>query len=524
MRGLTSGVAVFLAAGLVSGGDEPSKPMSKFPLGKETTFVTGPLTKDGYIDYEAALNDRLARGVTPEKNANVLLWQALGPTPEGYRMPAEFFKRLGMEEPSKDGSYYLGLRVFLKERVKLDPSEFEAIYAQQQQALRRPWGAKEFPHLAAFLKVNEHPLEMVVAATRRPAYYNPLLARRTGKEPPALMNALLPGVQMCRALAGDLARRAMLRTSEGKFDEAWQDLLACHRLGQLVARGGTLIESLIGVAIVQIAASADLAYLEHATLTTAQRLARLQDLQGLPPLPAFATKIDLGERLMFLDSLQLVRRGGFEMLDGLSSGRPSKPDPEEEKALALIDWEPALRLGNDWFNRFYLAARLPDRKEQRQQFAAFDKELAALAKDSRLPRNPLQLLLGQEPPSKTVGKGIGAIMVGMMLPAIGKVRHAHDRAEQWHRNVQLAFALAAFRGERGTYPAKLDELSPKYLKTIPDDLFSGAALVYRPAGQGYLLYSVGPNGKDEEGRDQNAQPSGDDLSVRLPMPVLNETP
>ena len=59
----------------------------------------------------------------------------------------------------------------------------------------------------------------------------------------------------------------MLRVAAGKFDEAWQDLLACHRLGRLVARGGTLIEELVGIAIDVIASNADLAYLEHAGLT-----------------------------------------------------------------------------------------------------------------------------------------------------------------------------------------------------------------------------------------------------------------
>src|SRR5271166_1220289 len=80
------------------------KPAAKVPLGKETTYVTGPLDKEGYVDYETALNDRLAKGVTPEKNANVLLWQALGPTPEGGNgMPADYFKRLGIPEPPKRG-------------------------------------------------------------------------------------------------------------------------------------------------------------------------------------------------------------------------------------------------------------------------------------------------------------------------------------------------------------------------------------------------------------------------------------
>src|SRR5437867_6664396 len=90
------------------------KPAPKFPISKETTYVTGPLDKEGYIDYEAALNERLGKGVTPEKNANVLLWKAFGPMADGHeRMPAEYFKRLGIKEPPKDGAYYIGTGTYL---------------------------------------------------------------------------------------------------------------------------------------------------------------------------------------------------------------------------------------------------------------------------------------------------------------------------------------------------------------------------------------------------------------------------
>ena len=53
-----------------------------------------------------------------------------------------------------------------------------------------------------------------------------------------------------------------------------------------------------------------------------------------------------------------------------------------------------------------------------------------------------------------------------------------------------------------------------------DDLFAGRPLVYRPSGAGYLLYSVGVNGKDEGGRWTDDDPPGDDLRVRMPLPDL----
>src|SRR5438876_740176 len=129
------------------------QPTPKFPVGKETTYVTGPLDKEGYIDYQAALNDRHGKGVTQEKNANVLLWKALGPTPAGgARMPAEFFQRLGIEEPPKDGTYFIGLHAYGKDHLNLDSGAVDLIADQQSRAGQRPWAAKDYPHVATWLK------------------------------------------------------------------------------------------------------------------------------------------------------------------------------------------------------------------------------------------------------------------------------------------------------------------------------------------------------------------------------------
>src|SRR5262249_12112836 len=150
------------------------------------------------------------------------------------------------------------------------------------------------PRVAAWLKANEKPLAVVIEATKRPEYFSPLVSRWNDKEPGVLLAALVPGVQKCREVASALTIRAMLRVGEGKLDEAWQDLLACHRLARLVARGATLIEALVGIALEHIASAADLAYLDRANLTAKQFQDRLKDLQGLPPMPMMADRIDVG--------------------------------------------------------------------------------------------------------------------------------------------------------------------------------------------------------------------------------------
>jgi hypothetical protein len=496
------------------------QPAPKVPLGKDTTVVSGPLDKDGYVDYEAALNDRLAKGISPEKNANVLLIQALGPTPEGARMPEEYFKRLGIEEPPMRGNYFVSFGHYLRDNVKPERDELDRLLDQQGRATRRPWSAKDYPHVAGWLKANEKPLALAVAATRRPEYFNPLVSRPSGKGPGALMGALLPSVQKCRELATALAARAMLRAAEGKVDEAWQDLLACHRLGRLVGRGATLIESLVGVAIDMVASNADVAYLECANLTSRQALDRLKDLRALPPLPPVADKVDVGERFMFLDTVQLVRSRGIGMMEMLAGGRAPKATPEELRALEKVDWAPAFRKGNRWYDRMVAAMRLKDRAQREQALDKVEEDLKALKKEVLQPANLAKLVLKKDPPDKGTGEVIGDALIALLMPAVRKVNTAHDRIEQTQRNLRVAFALAAYRADRGRYPAKLGDLAPKYLAAVPGDLFSGKPLVYRPEEKGYLFYSVGPNGKDDGGRWYDDDPPGDDPRVRLPLPPL----
>jgi len=312
----------------------------------------------------------------------------------------------------------------------------------------------------------------------------------------------------------------MLRVGEGKLDEAWQDLLACHRLGRLVACGGTIIEDLVGIAIDNRASAADLAYLERAKLTSKQVQDRLKDLQGLPPLLPIADKIELVERLTFLDSMQLIRRGGLGMLEGPAGGQAKKPSPEELKALESIDWEPALRHVNRWFDRQAAALRLKDRATRNKALAKIQENLKALNSDAVNLANAFKLIVGKDPPGKVVGNAIGDVLIRKMMPNVDKLSDARDRTEQAHRNLHVAFALAAYHGDHGRYPATLVELVPKYLAAIPVDLFSDNSLVYHPGEKGYLFYSVGVNGIDEGGRWYDDDPRGDDQSVRMPLPEL----
>ncbi len=93
-----------------------------------------------------------------------------------------------------------------------------------------------------------------------------------------------------------------------------------------------------------------------------------------------------------------------------------------------------------------------------------------------------------------------------------------DRCEQVERNLLTAIGLARFKLAQNRYPDKLDELVPRFLDAVPVDLFNSKPIIYKRTADGYLLYSVGVNGKDDGGRTSRESPDADDIRVRMPMP------
>ncbi|HEV2327599.1 MAG TPA: hypothetical protein VGY56_02295 [Verrucomicrobiae bacterium] len=73
-------------------------------------------------------------------------------------------------------------------------------------------------------------------------------------------------------------------------------------------------------------------------------------------------------------------------------------------------------------------------------------------------------------------------------------------AEVAQRVVTTAIALKRYQLKHGIYPPNLDALVPGYLPVVPLDPVDGKPLRYRPNSDGtYLLYSAGPNCKDDGG-------------------------
>ncbi len=342
---------------------------------RRTTYITEPLRADGSVDYLAALNLRSSKGVTPDNNASVLIWQALGPGPHEAATRSAFFKAIGMPVPAEKGDYFISTARFARQRHDADGdvSIEEEIDDQLYTATTRAWETDEFPLVATWLQANEEPLRLAIEATQRSRRFDPLVVLHN--VPGQLLAMDLPMATESRSITRALVARAMLRLKQGQIDEAWQDLLAVHRLSRLVAQGPTLVEGLIEVAIDGQACAGERAILQFAELKPEQISRMRAELEELSPLASLVERLNIGDRYMCLDSIYSM---AGEMSGHTAAGEHF--DPILQRALKSlggfqVDWNLVFARINSRWDRYIAACRLPTRTTRKAAFDGLEQEI-----------------------------------------------------------------------------------------------------------------------------------------------------
>jgi hypothetical protein len=132
---------------------------------------------------------------------------------------------------------------------------------------------------------------------------------------------------------------------------------------------------------------------------------------------------------------------------------------------------------------------------------------------------------GYEPTSPTLRlwkklRNPGRTMGLMVVPVYIKAKGEETNAEARLAVAQTALALRLYKAERGQYPDSLDALSPAFLDEVPADPCTGSNLNFRREADGFLLYSIGLNGKDDGGitmtweDSKMVNPDTDDIAWR----------
>lgn len=285
-----------------------------------------------------------------------------------------------------------------------------------------------------------------------------------------LYESLLPSAPKMINATRLLGFSALFRAEDGDVAGAVDRAVAGLRSAQLVAGEGNLMAWLIALAdtrmmahfLGEICRGRDL---PEGTLT---RLVAELDPPAWRERLAAAVR---GERVLFIEVGGLASRGGTKDLAWLFG------EPSRIKNLGI------------WL------ARPLVRRDVRKTLPRYD-ELEALA---------LRPFFESRPILREQAKAMKA------LP-----RHAFLSKAMW-TNQEAAFMKGAvleatllvsrtglacrlYKSRNGTYPEALEALVPGILTEVPVDPFTGRPLVYRRDGDGFVVYSLGSNEKDDGGR------------------------
>jgi tetratricopeptide (TPR) repeat protein len=104
-----------------------------------------------------------------------------------------------------------------------------------------------------------------------------------------------------------------------------------------------------------------------------------------------------------------------------------------------------------------------------------------------------------------------------LLPSLGRIGECAARADAQRRLGRIAVAVAAYRAAEGAYPARLEDLLPKYAERVPLDPFDDRPLRLAKRGNGVAVYSIGVDQKDDGGETKTQEGASlpADLVIRI---------
>ena len=475
------------------------------PCFAQPASADGTAEKSPSVNYARLINQHFGRGVQPSTNGIALVYQAFGPHPEKANLPDEFFKELGIPKPAENGHYF-------RSELPGDKGNLRSSLDQFNRSLKAPWDEKSLPIVAEWLKLNEKPVALIAQATKREHWFSPLVPGKTADgKTEGLILTLLPATQQLRGVARFFVCRAMNRIHHGDLEAAWQDIFDCHRLGRQQARGATLIDYLVGVAIQSIASSVQTRIVSHenADITLLKKIQH--DFRSLPEVKRPVDQIRITEQYMLLDFVDVLESGRAGIMELISS---NKPPAALNLVLPLVDWDVVRRKASEANATMAAAMQTNDPVQRSRDLAEFHATI--LKKRERLVD-----VLGSNFRQGSLGGAInGAIadyLLGEYLPGLSTVDSAANRAVARQRLQQTLLALELYKRRTGGYPQQLAALVPHDLPAIPQDPFDQQSLRYIPKQNGFRLYCVGLNRTDDSGRSFEDQPAGDDIVELIPV-------
>jgi hypothetical protein len=192
---------------------------------------------------------------------------------------------------------------------------------------------------------------------------------------------------------------------------------------------------------------------------------------------------------------------------------------------ALQSYVDSIRFGNEMSRRGFVARRLVgcaceadgcfqlsrlaptlDPKEARWVIAELEKIDSATVPWDEVRRNEYGFHQYQVRNSLNLFRSAVVRWQGRHPIKVAEMRH--NKLVAHLRLLTAELALRRYRSEQFRVPTNLGLLVPNYLQRVPADPFTGRPMIYHPQGTNWLLYSLGEDGVDDDGKPVSRSVAG----------------
>jgi hypothetical protein len=480
-------------------------------ISQETTALTTLLSPDGTPDYLAAINARQSQGVTRENNAAIPLLDIFGTADKPAWWRERALPVLGLSaggSPPKIVDFQDWVMTLPSVVGGWTPSgKGESVEDPpwMQEPWKMPWKSAEHPMWMEWIGGQKESLAAAREALTREKFYVPLVSDESGSR--AMLTADFYSANFIyakeRALADLLLADAQLQAGDGNWPSFEEDVVAAMRLAGHVGKEAWVIDFFVSIALDTRASQAVSAAATQPGMQAgvARRVLAIMDASDAVARPDRA--MDTSSRWETLNELVYGATFGSEALQRrwewdrlIELNHESQPMPAKtmqrtlEGLLIPVNYNRALRETNELMDQLVAALRLPRFRERLDAAKAIKKAIE--------PYEEAESLLRNAHPARSI--------VGPVARSAASSVILGERTVVSRDLARVALALRAYRDEKGVFPENLKVLQAAgILKEVPVDGFSDAPLIYRREEDGYVVYSVGEDGKDDGGHDPAAQ-------------------
>ena len=287
---------------------------------------------------------------------------------------------------------------------------------------------------------------------------------------------LLPNLPNLREFSRILSAKAQLEARAGNLDKAWNIVRTHLKFADAMLNDPVLVTQLVRIASIKLACRTIQELCAIAPPNEQQYRGIQEHLTGFDDITPIVLAID-GERVLLGEwAFNLPKNELYKITS-------DNEDPEDTSGIIY-----KLIILRTTFKPLFLADR-----------AAYMQFMHKSIEYIENPHPDVRIDILEENIEKH------HMLSRMLIPAINRVKVIHNEMIAEVRVTQVGLALLQHKHSRNVFPETLESLEFQNI----NDPFSEQQLRYKPQGQDFILYSIGPDKEDNEGSPKQKKQKDD---------------